>query len=86
MEKFTITLDSDEMQTLKEALVLLYDERRGKAGEAKLVFKMLEKAESKATSGEDEESALRSRNIEMVNELDLDNLRALYLELVRCKK
>lgn len=82
MEKFTITLGSDELQILKEALVLLYDERRGDAGEVKVVSKLLEKAEKDA-SERDERSVLTRRNIEMVNELNDEMLRSLYLYLVR---
>lgn len=82
MEKYTITLDSNEMQIIKEALVLLYDERRGDAGEVKVVSKMLEKAEKDA-SERDERSVLTRRNIEMVNELNDEMLRSLYLYLVR---
>lgn len=81
-KKYTITLDSDEMQIIKEALVLLYDERRGDAGEVKVVSKLLENAE-KDVSELDERSALTRRNIEMVNELNDEMLHALYIYLVR---
>ena len=81
-KKYTITLDSDEMQIIKEALVLLYDERRGDAGEVKVVSKLLENAE-KDVSELDERSALTRRNIEMVRELNDEMLHALYIYLVR---
>ena len=81
-KKYTITLDSDEMKIIKEALVLLYDERRGNAGEVKVVSKLLENAE-KDVSEMDERSALTRRNIEMVRELNDEMLHALYIYLVR---
>lgn len=81
-KKYTITLDSDEMQIIKEALVLLYDERRGDAGEVKVVSKLLENAE-KDVSEMDERSALTRLNIEMVRELNDEMLHALYIYLVR---
>lgn len=82
MENYTITLDRKDLQIIKEALALLYDERRGDAGEVKVVSKLLENAE-KDVSELDERSALTRRNIEMVRELNDEMLHALYIYLVR---
>lgn len=84
-KQYTITLDSNEMQIIKEALVLLYDERRGDAGEVKVVSRLLENAEKDA-SELDARSALTRLNIEMVRELNDEMLRALYFYLIHLSK
>ena len=44
MNEYTITLNENELQIVREALALLYHERRGDAGEVKLVSKLFERA------------------------------------------